>query len=264
MKSHLCHQMPDRFSPAGHPSWLRIATIALAFAFPFSLPAHTEGAELEGAAPEQVLAKWGEPAGRLQGGGGEIWVYAEHRIIFRENTVRRVEARTPVQTDNRLTEEAERRARERAANHRLRGEMLRTSVLQDAAFLALPGGERRAFWTAFQKRHPDIDVSVELASAREDALREARARTLREEADKSSQTPHPPLSMRGSGSHLGELERRMGFPVVWAPLPARRIWREPEPIEPALPPTPDKSLRARTFRETEDARREAFREISGH
>lgn len=245
---------------------MRIAIFAIVFGAPVSLPAYADadGSLLMGAAPGAVLAKWGEPTGRLQGGGGEIWLYPEHRVVFRENTVRRVEARTPLQTDTRLAEDAEHRARERAASHRLRGEMLRTSILRDPTFLALPGGERQAFWAAFQKQHPDIDVSAELSFAREDTLREARAAAMQNESGTFPQTPHPPLHAHESRSHWGDLERRVGVPVFWGPLPARRVWRKPESIEPAPPPTPDTSLRARTFRETEEARRETFRAISGH
>ena len=120
---------------------------------------------------DDVIAKLGKPQGSMTRGRLTTYYYDRGMVYFIEGRVQSATLMTP--------EEAARLRREQDKADQLKREQLAAQQQAtadgqeelkdhraDAAFLARPATERLAYWENFHKRHPDIDVSTELANAK--------------------------------------------------------------------------------------------------
>lgn len=119
----------------------------------------------------EVIDKLGKPQGTMSRGRLTTYYYERGLVYFDEGRVQSATLLTPeeAQRQRRERELAERLQRERIALQQqalAEGQAELAARRADAEFLASPAADRLAYWTDFRKRHPDIDVSADIAGAR--------------------------------------------------------------------------------------------------
>jgi hypothetical protein len=142
---------------------------------------------------ERVLDLLGPPSARLVVQDREILSFPRGQVVLTEGRVSSLELVSEEALRERLQrEEALRLSREAdAARERERrlveGAAALERALADPALAAAPGANRLAYWRNFNRRYPEQDVSLPLATALSDWQREqAEARVKEAEARRTA------------------------------------------------------------------------------
>ncbi len=133
-----------------------------------------------------VIETLGDPNGRIGSDRFEILHFPRGEVVLRDGVVERADLISPEELTARMErEEARRIARKREHEERIaRGEALRDEKLADESFQQRSPRERLAYWQAFGRHYPEVDISFELDVLRqkvEEAERIRREEERREE-----------------------------------------------------------------------------------
>lgn len=159
-----------------HVPWRAVAGFAaLCCGVALGDPSHSDAQIVIGDSTQRVVELLGPPDGVFQKGQKETYIYDRGLVDFMHGAVTRADLLTAdevkLRDTERTWEEGERHRRQDVVRRSAMEQGLAEKVLklQDPKFLKASGQDRYAYWLAFSRRFPGVDVAAELAAAEKDA-----------------------------------------------------------------------------------------------
>lgn len=155
-----------------HVLWRAVVGIAvLCVGVALAETARSDAQVAIGDSIKRVTELLGPPDGVFQKGPQETYIYDRGLVDFINGTVIRADLLTEAEVKAREAE----RTQEEGDRHRRQDEARRSTLerglaekilkLQDPQFQKASAPERHAYWLAFSRRYPGVDIAAELAAS---------------------------------------------------------------------------------------------------